>query len=510
ERNAPGPAGRAAPANAIVIEGATKRYGPTLALDAVSMVVPAGEARALVGRNGAGKSTLVSLLTGVERADGGRVAIDGDVACVYQRSRLVPAMTAAENVLLTQYPRRAGGMVDWPTLRAIAGERLAAWGLGAEADTPVERLDPVAQKVVEICRALAQEPSVLLLDEPTAGLDKRDAERLFAVVEALKREHVTLVYVSHHLDEVYRLCDSATVLRDGRHVVTAPLTELPLRGLVAAMVGEDAESGVAAHAGAGADPRPSTRRVRGGATTPGAGVLLDAQGLHVGSRVHGVDLAVAAGECVGLAGIDGSGKAEVGAVLGGLLAPTAGTVLLAGQAMALGDVRAALRAGVGYVPEDRHARGMVPLLSVAENATMTSARGLVRRGILRDGDRVDAYERLAEEWEIIASSPQQPIGELSGGNQQKCVMARALATDPRVLILQNPTAGVDVAAKASIMTSLEERLERGSGVLVVSEDPDDFALCARILVIVKGRITARLDSNWTEGDLVSAMQGAEQ
>jgi simple sugar transport system ATP-binding protein len=504
----------------IEVRSVAKTFGPTRALVDVSMSVAAGEARALIGRNGAGKSTLVSLLTGIQRPDAGTVTIAGGpantgtsaVACVYQHSRLVPALTVAENMKLGDYPRRAARTIDWGRVRSESEEQLAAWGLSHLAPALVEDLDPVQRKVVEICRALSHDPEVLLLDEPTAGLDRDDAERLFAVVDRLKERGVTLVYVSHHLEEVYRLCDSATVLRDARHVVTATLDELPMRALVTAMVGEDAPPELTAHAdGVEAVQSPRMR----GTAAPDAPTRLRIAGLSVPNRVHDFDLDVRRGECIGIAGLEGSGKGEIGAVLAGLLKPSAGSVSVDDRRVRFGDVRAALDAGIAYVPPDRHARGMVLDLSVTENATMTATRRLARRpipgflSILRARDRERVFQQLADQWQIVAASPQQLIRELSGGNQQKCVMARGLATDPVVLVLHNPTAGIDVAAKASIMETLGQILAGGACCVVISEDPDDFALCARILVVVKGRLTASLETDWSEGDLVSAMQGAD-
>lgn len=517
--DAPTPAQPESGAGTIDVRSVSKSFGATKALIDVSMSVAAGEARALLGRNGAGKSTLVSLLTGIQRPDRGTIRIAGRaattgasaIACVYQHSRLVPALTVAENVMLGHYPRRRGGAIDWGRVRHEAERHLAAWDLAPLAGLLVEQLDPVQAKVVEICRALTQSPSVLLLDEPTAGLDRDDAERLFAVVDRLKAQGVTLVYVSHHLEEIYRLCDSATVLRDARHVVTAPLGELPMQALVAAMVGADAPPQLTAHATA-----ESSAPVAPAAVGEDAPVRLRARGLSVPDRVDRFDLEVRRGECVGIAGIEGSGKGEIGAVLAGLLRPAAGDVAVDGRPVGLGDVRTSLRAGIAYVPPDRHAQGLVAELSVSENATMTAARRLARRplpglpGLLLPSDRDRVYQGLAREWEILAASPQQAIGELSGGNQQKCVMARGLATDPAVIVLHNPTAGIDVAAKASIMGTLAGIFASGACGVVISEDPDDFALCSRILVVFQGRQIAALDADWTEGELVSAMQGAEQ
>jgi simple sugar transport system ATP-binding protein len=521
----PTPASPGPEAAVIDVIAVTKTFGRTRALHEVSMTVRAGEARALVGRNGAGKSTLVSLLTGLHRPDSGTLTINGEsaadadaVACVYQRSRMVPALTVAENVVLGDYPRGVGGLISWRGVRAQAEAHLRSWGLADLADTPVERLDAVQAKVVEICRALKQQPSVLLLDEPTAGLDKRDAERLFTVIDQLKAQGVTLIYVSHHLEEIYRLCDTATVLRDARHIVTADLSELPMRALVDAMVGDEAPAEVRAHvpdeAQSGA-PTTATAAVRRRVAAD-APVRLQVSGVSVAGLLQDFELAVRRGECVGVAGLDGSGKAEVGTVLAGLLAPDAGEVAVDGRRIGLGDVRTALRAGIAYVPEDRHARGMVPQLDISENATMTATRSILRRplrrgpGVLLTRDRDRAYRELAGHWEIVASGPRQLIAELSGGNQQKCVMARALGTDPSVLVMHNPTAGIDVAAKASIMRTLDGIFAAGACGVVISEDPDDFALCSRILVVVKGRVATCLGTDWTEGDLVSAMQGADQ
>jgi len=501
----------------IDVRDVSKSFGSTRALVNVSMSVAVGETRALVGRNGAGKSTLVSMLTGLQRPDEGEVWIAGApasaataVACVYQRSRLVPALSVAENIMLGHYPRLPSGAIDWRRVNAEAERHLGPWELSGLVSEAVEDLDPVQAKVVEICRALSQNPRVLLLDEPTAGLDRRDAERLFTFIDRLKNQKVTVVYVSHHLDEIYRLCDSATVLRDARHVVTAPLSELPKQALVNAMVGEYAsqDAGRAFSAKVNSSVRGRLRLGNDAIAN------LTIRGLAISDVVDDFDLDVRKGECVGIAGLEGSGKTEIGAALAGLLKPTAGSIRVSGRRYSLGDVRSALAAGIGYVPQNRNIQGMVPLLAVSENATMTAARRLARTfipgilNVLLKGDRDRVFGRLAQQWQIVASSPDQPIIELSGGNQQKCVMARGIATEPKVLVLQNPTAGIDVAAKASIMKSLQEILSRGASIVVISEDADDFALCSRIVVLNKGRLGSQLNSDWTERDLVSAMQGA--
>ncbi|SHK09205.1 monosaccharide ABC transporter ATP-binding protein, CUT2 family [Pseudonocardia thermophila] len=488
---------------AIEVDRVSKWFGPTRALDDVSFAVAKGQSRALLGRNGAGKSTLVSLITGIARPDTGELRIVGEplhgqddrIGCVYQRSSLIPAFTAAENVLIKHYPRRRGGLIHWRELRERARGLLDEWTIGDLADEPVERLQPMHKKIVEICRALVSDPEVLILDEPTAGLDKSDTARLFALLERLRERGTTVLYISHHLEDVFRVCDSVTVLRDARHVLTAGIGDVTMAQLVEAIVGEQPPSAVTR------PPRASE-----------APVVLSVRDVRVDDRVGPVDLELRAGECIGIAGLEGCGKATLARALVGL-EPRSGEVVVDGREVEPGDVPEALRAGIGYVPEDRHVDGMVSVLDVSENSTMALAPRIGRRplGFLprlsRRADLDRAYAELARQWRIVASSPRQLISELSGGNQQKCVMARAFATDPRLLVLVNPTAGVDVSAKASILASLSSALDRGAGVLVFSEDADDFALCDRILIMIRGSVVAVLDEEWTEADLVAAMQG---
>ena len=493
----------------IEVRNVSKTYGATRALIDVSMTVRVGETRALVGRNGAGKSTLVSLLTGLVPPTSGELLIAGkpakeasSVSCVYQHSRLVPGMTVAENIALSHYPRTFGRRIDWKEVNRIAQETLEPWDLAHLAGRLVEDIAPVQKKVVEVCRALSEKPSVLMLDEPTAGLDRDDAEQLFLYIDKLKKEKVTLIYVSHHFDEIYRFCDTVTILRDSRHVLTSSLKALPKNEMIAAMMGEAGQIVAMDRIAATASNSVS------------ASIGLSVKDLSIGTVVRDVNLQVRRGECVGIAGLDGSGKAEIGAAIAGLIAPTSGSITVHGKSHRLGDVAAAIEAGIGYVPENRHLQGMVLSLSVAENSTLTALQRLSRRlvpglpAFLNPARLRGEYETLARQWNIVAAGPDQLISELSGGNQQKCVMARALATKPDILVLQNPSAGVDVAAKASIMKSLEGILAQGASIVVISEDADDFVLASRILVVNHGRIGCELGSQWTDRELVAAMQGA--
>ncbi|WP_368498393.1 sugar ABC transporter ATP-binding protein [Herbiconiux sp. A18JL235] len=491
---------------AVRISGLTKIYGSTRALDGVDLTVAVGESRALLGRNGAGKSTLIGLLSGLGRADGGTISVLGAdgamegagsdaIGCVYQKSTLIPGLTAAENIWLGRYPTDRLGGVAWGRLMADARSLLDEWGIGRVADRVADQLEPVERKIVEICRALSQGPKVLLLDEPTAGLDEGGSQELFAKIAEARRRGVTVIYVSHHLEEVFEVCDSVTILRDGTDVLHAPVSEMTIDSIVDAMVGPALTDSLAA------DPA-ARRRAELGET------VLAVEGVSVDGAVDGSDLVLRRGECLGLTGLDGAGHVQLAEAIAGLTVPTAGVITLEGRRISTSSIGANIRAGIGYVPEDRHESGFIPALSVEENATMTIFDRIRNRaGLISGSRRRQYYDRLQAAWSIKAAGPTQPIEELSGGNQQKVVLARALASDPAVLVLINPTAGVDVSAKASIYESIAELTAAGRSVIVVSSDDADLAVCDRVLVMFKGRVHAQLPAGWDERELVAAVQG---
>ena len=492
--------------------GVSKRFGRSQALSNVSMRIAAGESRALVGRNGAGKSTLVGVLTGILGPDAGRVRFAGQdapalaerhkwrdrVACVYQRSTLVPTLTVAENLLLNAQPTGPLGLIRWGTARREAERMLADWGVELDVKQECARLPLEQRQIVEIARALIQGTRFIILDEPTAGLEARAARRLFDRITQLRSAGVTFLYISHYLEEVYEICRSVTVLRDGRVVAEASLAEMPKDRMVAAMVG-DASHGFTDHrrtctAKAEQPPHPA----------------LELRDVHLPGIVSGVSLLVAGGECVGLAGLAGSGKGEIGDAIAGLLAPSAGTIRVAGKDLRGGDVLDAQRKGVGYVPRDRHARGIVPLLSVAENMTLTVLDRMGRAGVILPRRQADTAMRLIRSLQIVTGSPEQPIRELSGGNQQKAMMARALAADPKVLVLLSPTQGVDIASKDALLALIERARAGGTAVLIISDELDELSVCDRVLVIFKGRMTAEFTMGWQSEALVAAIEGIER
>ncbi|MEV3979744.1 sugar ABC transporter ATP-binding protein [Nonomuraea sp. NPDC049758] len=482
-----------------------KRFGPTTALNGAEIAIAEGQTHALVGRNGAGKSTLVSILTGLQRPDEGEVLFSGEaapaladrdawrqrVACVYQKSTIIPALTVAENLFVNRQTGR-GRMINWRALRAKARELLDTYEVDVDPQALAGELGVEQRQLVEIARALSFGARFIILDEPTARLDGPAIERLFTRMRSLREQGVTMMYISHHLDEVYEICQSVTVFRDARHIVTRPVAGFPQDELVDAMTGE----ATAAY--------ESRRRV------PGEAVVLSGAGLSLTGRYQDVDISVRSGEVVGLAGSASSGKVGLAETLVGLRRPDTGVVTIDGTRVRPGDVPAAMRAGLGFVPEDRHHEGFVPMLSVGENATLPIAHKLGAYGIVSPARRRARAVQMIESLDIKTEGPDQPVGDLSGGNAQKVVFARALVDDPRALVVINPTAGVDVKAKQALLGAVEDAVGRGAGAVVVSDELDDLRICDRVLVMFHGRVVKDVPRGWTDHELVAVMEGIQE
>jgi simple sugar transport system ATP-binding protein len=486
--------------------GVTKRFGATVALDAVQLRVEPGEVHALVGRNGAGKSTLVSILTGLEPADAGTVTFGGRpapalgdrlgwrsiVACVYQKSTIIPELSVAENLFVNDQAEVARP-ISWRELRTRARELLAAWELDIDVRVKAKELTVEQRQMVEIARSLSRGARFVILDEPTARLDAAAIDRLFQRVRALQDQGVTFLYISHHLQEIFELCQTVTVYRDARHIVTAPIAALSHAELVTAMTGEQVSQT--------ADPRPPV--------PPPAAPVLAVRGLTIDDACSDVSIDVRPGEIVGLAGAASSGKFAVANSIVGLRRPDSGTVLVGGRTPRRGDVATALRSGVGFVPQDRHREGFVAGLSMAENITMTVPHRLAPHGLLSARRRNELARQAIKRLDIVPPRPEQPVADLSGGNQQKVVMARALADEPRLLVLMTPTAGVDIKSKQTLMDTAADSARRGAGVLVVSDDLDDLRYCHRVVVMFRGAVVGELCGSWEDRQLVAAMEGIE-
>ncbi len=485
--------------------GVSKRFGRTVALDRVDLCVRAGRTHALVGRNGAGKSTLVSILTGLTPPDEGEVRFHGRpapapadrdgwrsrVACVYQHSTIVSDLSVAENLFVNRQGL-GGPVVRWGALRTRARELLDTWSVPVDVETPARELSVEHRQLVEIARSLSHGARFIILDEPTAQLDGPAIARLFARIRDLQEHGVTFLFISHHLDETYEICSDITVFRDARHIVTAPAAELGKSELIAAMTGDsiDLETAV---------PRRSGPR--------GDAPALRVRGLSRPNEFADITFEVRPGEIVGLAGGGSSGRIEVAETIVGLRRAAAGIVEVSGVALRRGGVRAGRDAGIGFVPRDRLDEGLVPEMSVADNTTLTVPRKLGRLGTIVATRRDALTHRAIEELGIKTDGPGQSVAELSGGNQQKVVFARALATDPAVLVLITPTAGVDVRSKQTLREVVRDNADRGTAVLVASDELDDLRDCDRVLVLVQGTQTTTFDKGWDDRELVAAMEG---
>jgi simple sugar transport system ATP-binding protein len=491
-------------------EAVWKSFGRTTALENVSLSVAGGQCHALVGRNGAGKSTLVGILTGLLRPDRGRVELYGEavpsfgdraawqqrVACVYQQAMVVPALSVAENIFLN---RSEGSVVHWRTLRKRARQLLLEWGFDLDVDRPAGDLSVEEKQIVEIARALSIGTRFLILDEPTASLESNAIERLFERVRRMKESGVAILYISHHLEEIYEICDQVTVLRDGKRITSAAVAELDHDQLVSAMVGGEIARAQAAAV--------ATRVQDSGLPRLRISDLFVRSSL---GDVEGISLDVHPGECVGLFGLRGSGTVGVADAVAGLVRPVSGSIALEGKRLGPGKVDRALARGVGYVPEDRHTRGFVPTLGVRENLTLSIARRLSRLGLLSQSRARAAAQPLVERLEIVAASADQPVAELSGGNQQKVVVGRALASRPSVLVAISPTVGVDVASKEALLGVIDETRRNGTAVLLVSDDLDELRICTRVVVVRRGVIVREFGRPpWNRQALIATAEGFE-
>jgi ribose transport system ATP-binding protein len=499
------------------MEGITKRFAGATALDAVDFALAPGEAHALVGENGAGKSTLVKIMTGAYRRDAGEMWLDGSpvrwdtpaaaqaagVVAVHQEVHLLRYRTVAENVCLGREPRR-WGFVDWGAMRAEAHRALQALGAGALDIDPratVGALNTARQQMVAIARGVALGARVLVLDEPTSSLADREVALLFDVVRRLTATGVGVVYISHRFDELYALCDRVTVLRDGRLVATRPLAGLERLDLVALMLGKSRDA-VRAGGATGFGHRPTPARAADDAPP-----LLEAEHLRRGRRLRDVSVDVRPGEIVGLAGLLGAGRSETARALFGAEPAEGGATRLAGRPYAPRTPDDAIRAGVAFLSEDRKAEGIIPELSVRENLTLAALPALTRAGVVSRVRQRALVERFMQRLGIKARSADQRVRELSGGNQQKVLIARWLATSPKLLLLDEPTRGIDVGAKAEIQALVRELAESGLGVLMASSELEELVEgCTRVTVLREGRSVAELSGDaLTEGAIMDAM-----
>ncbi|HTV12434.1 MAG TPA: sugar ABC transporter ATP-binding protein [Acidimicrobiales bacterium] len=498
--------------------GISKQFGSTVALRGVSVSLRSGRCLGLVGRNGAGKSTLVSIMSGIYGADRGEVRFEGQpapalgdvqawrerISTVFQHSMVVPQLTVAENVFLNTQPARSG-FLDWRTMRAEAKQVLAEWGFGnVNANALCSTLTVEQRQLVEIARALAAGRRCLLLDEPTSALERAEIQRLFERVRSMVANGVAVLYISHHLEEVFEVCDDVAVLRDGELVMSRPTAGLSQDELVTAMVGQDTatiagiERPGAKDNGQRADHGKPCLVVEHLAASSPRGALRD------------VSLEVRHGERVALLGSLGAGVATLARAAAGCESWSSGRIEVEGELIVPLRRDKALKAGVGYVPEDRRTEGFVRLLGVGENATMSIVDRLANAiGAVMPKRRAAAARPLAERLSIVSASMSQPLGELSGGNQQKVTVARAVAIKPKLVVAMTPTRGVDVASKAVLLATLSSlALDDGAAVLIATDDLDDLVICDRVVVLRRGEVVAEFtEPPFDREELIGAIEG---
>ncbi|CAM2195250.1 Ribose import ATP-binding protein RbsA [Paraburkholderia kururiensis] len=484
---------------------ASKSFGRVRALIDGSLVLWPGEVHALLGENGAGKSTLVKILAGVHEPDSGELRMNGTVcrfatpgeardagiAVIYQEPTLFFDLSIAENIYMGRQPVDRFGRIDYGAMHREVDALLASLGVELTAEQLVRGLSIADQQVVEIAKALSLNASVLIMDEPTAALSLPEVERLFAIVRKLRERDVAVLFITHRLEEVFALTQHVTIMRDGEKVFDAPTGELSTGAIVAKMVGRDLESFY---------PKADV--------VPGE-VLLAVRGLTRIGVFKDISFEVRAGEIVALAGLVGAGRSEVARAIFGIDPLDAGEIRIAGKPLAPGRPAAAVKAGLALVPEDRRQQGLALELSIARNASMTVLGRLVRHGLISAGREMQLASQWGKRLQLKAGDLNAPVGTLSGGNQQKVVLGKWLATGPRVLIIDEPTRGIDVGAKAEVYGALAELVREGMAVLMISSElPEVLGMADRVLVMHEGRITAAIArAEATEERIMSAALG---
>jgi ribose transport system ATP-binding protein len=492
----------------LVMGDINKRFQGVQALSAATLEVDPGEIMALVGQNGAGKSTMIKVLTGAYRRDSGSIlfagqpidftspqaAQRGGISTIYQEINLVPFRSVAENVFLGREHRRYG-LLDWSRMNTEAAELLRRFAVAIDVRRPLMEFSTAIQQMVAIARAVSFKAQLVIMDEPTSSLDEREVAVLFDVMRRLRAEGVAVIFVGHRLDELYRVCDRVTVMRDGRTVMVSPMADIGKLNLIAAMLGRDLETVrahstgfSAAHAAAGE-------------------VVLTAEGLRIGRKVRDARVEVRERQIVGLTGLLGSGRTEVARAIFGADPPDAGTIEISGRPVSPQEPAEAIALGVGYCSEDRKADGIVPDMSVRENMTLGILPRLTSMGIVDEVRQREIVDKFMKRLAIKASSAEQKIRELSGGNQQKVLLARWLCTDPKLLILDEPTRGIDVGAKAEIQALIRELADQGLGVLMISSELEEITEGAdRVFVLSDGRTVADLShAEASAGAIIAAM-----
>ncbi len=486
----------------------TKRFPGVLALDGVSFEIEKGSCHALIGENGAGKSTLGKILAGVYSSDEGAILLEGKeihptnplaarnlgIAMVHQELAFCPNLSVAENLCLGDLPRRAG-FVNRRKMREKAGAMLSEIGAEINLDEPISQLSTGQEQMVQIAAALGVHAKIIVMDEPTSSLSAGECEHFFELLEKLKERGITVIYVSHRMDEIFRLCDSITVLRDGKHVVTERIADTNSDRVIHQMVGREVIF---------QEPKHLVNDL--------GKEILRVENLSSPGKFSNVSFTLRTGEVLGIAGLVGAGRSEVAQAIFGLDAHATGTIFAHGKNLQPGSVDDALAAGIGLLPEDRKRLGLVLTMNCRENTSLATLRRLSRFGFMKRAEERTLARKYADRLRVKAPSIESLVAALSGGNQQKIALAKWLARDCEILIVDEPTRGVDVGAKAEIHQLLDELAGQGLAILIISSElPEVMNLSRRILVMRQGEITGELPrENFSQTNLMRLMAGVRE
>ena len=488
---------------ALSLTGASKTFGPVVALADGTIEILPGEIHALVGENGAGKSTLVKILAGVHSPDGGDFRVAGKrahfrnvseskaagISVIYQEPTLFPDLTVAENIFIGRQPKGRSGLISRSEMRRKAAELFATLGVPIDPDRIADGLSIADQQIIEIAKAISLDANVLVMDEPTAALSGVEVERLFTVARALRDKGAGILFISHRFEEVFDLCDRITVMRDGRYIQVHNTADVTVPEIVQEMVGREL-----------GELFPKE-------TAEIGDVVLKVENLSSVGTFTGINFEIRAGEIVALSGLVGAGRTEVARAVFGIDPYDSGSVSLHGKALKAHSPKDAIAAGIGFVPEDRRKQGLVLDLSVARNATLTLRHSLARFGLISGRRERAAAEEWSQRLQVKTGSQDLAVSTLSGGNQQKVVLAKWLATEPTLLIVDEPTRGIDVGTKSEVHRLISDLAGRGIAILMISSElPEVLGMADRVLVMHEGRISATLDRSEASAELV--MQAA--
>jgi rhamnose transport system ATP-binding protein len=483
----------------LTLAGVSKQFPGVRALHSVSLTLRPGEVTALIGENGAGKSTLVKILTGIYQPDEGEIVVSGKrficagprdawaagIAAIQQETVMFDELSVAENIFMGHMPTGFGGRIDWGAMRGKSGELLKRLEADFDANTPLKRLSVAQKNLVEIARALSHDARIIIMDEPTSALSAREIGDLFAIIAQLKRRNCAILFISHKFDEIFDVADRWTCLRDGAEVGHGAIADVREADLVRLMVGRSIGQ---------VYPK---REVK-----PGA-IVLEVEDLANASEFDGVSLRLCAGQIIGLYGLVGAGRSEAMQGLFGLTPLTRGAIRIDGRETKIDSPADAIRAGLAYVPEDRQTQGVVLPFGIRANMTLASLKAHARYGFMSLARELQTTRTFGDRLAIKAASWEQKLGELSGGNQQKVVIGKWLASGPRILILDEPTKGVDIGSKAAVHEIMGELASQGMAILLVSSElPEIMGLADEILVMREGRVVRRFARGEASAEMI--------